>query len=264
MVISSRAEFSVHLFQDDKDLWHAKYQHFELSSVYQPIFAQSGEVLGLEALLRVFDTQSQAHIAPNIVLDPDQCSAEDCINIDRLSRVIHIRNFAQSPFTAYKLFLNILPVSSEYNIAQALSSMLLVQRIRELGLSPGQVVLEITESHSASEDLLCKAGTYLKECGFQVAIDDYGSFASDIRRVDLIQPHIIKLDKGLLEAYCAGQPHVLDDILQYAQATNTPTVIEGIESQEQLEMMKNLAIDFFQGYHLARPNSLQALYAALS
>ncbi|QXC58718.1 EAL domain-containing protein [Vibrio mimicus] len=259
MVISSRAEFNAHLYQDDEDLWCAKYRGLELSSVYQPIFAQSGEILGVEALLRIKNTQTQTPIAPNIVLDINHHSIEECINLDRLSRVIHIRNFAQSTFTNYQLFLNILPVASEYNMAQAYPSLLLVERIRELGLEPEQVVLEITESDSANEELLRQAGEYIKKSGFQIAIDDYGSFASDIRRVDLIHPDIIKLDKGLLDEYCCGQTHVFDDILQLCQATNTPAVIEGIERSEQLELMKDLGIHYFQGYYLARPATLLQL-----
>lgn len=259
MIISSRAEFNAHLYQDDEGLWCAKYHDLELSSVYQPIFAPSGDILGFEALLRINHAHTHATIAPNLVLDIHQQLLENCINIDRLSRVIHIRNFAQSTKTAHKLFLNILPISNEYNMLQAYPSGLLVERIRELGLCPEQIVLEITESDAASEELLCKAGEYLKQSGFQIAIDDYGSFASDIRRVDLIHPHIIKLDKGLLDDYCRGQTHVFDDILQLCHATHTPTVIEGIEYLEQLNLMKNLGIDYFQGYYLARPTALGPL-----
>lgn len=256
MVISSKTEFNTHLYQDNQNLWCAKYHDLELSSVYQPIFDQSREILGFEALLRVKNTQTQIPIAPNIVLDTNQYSIEDCINIDRLSRIIHIRNFAQSAKASYKLFLNILPISNEYNMSQAYPSNLLIERLRELGLSPEQIVLEITESNSSSEDLLCKAGEYLKQSGFQIAIDDYGSFASDIRRIDLIHPQIIKLDKGLLDAYCSGQTRVFEDILQLCHATNIPTVIEGIEDPEQLSLMKSLGIDYFQGYYLARPTPL--------
>ncbi|WP_159736982.1 EAL domain-containing protein [Vibrio atypicus] len=260
MILTSKSQFQRCLEVDNKQQYIAKYNELVLSSVYQPIFDLRDEIIGVEALVRIKDSQGNA-IRPDLFFSSDSFSTVDKVNVERLSRVIHIRNFSQSDFRAKKLFLNVLPIAGEMLAVEDLKNGLLIRRLRNLNLKSSQLVMELIELNCLNEDYLKIAMSRLKENGFNVAIDDYGVCASNQARVNAIEPHIIKLDRSLLVSYCEGDKAPLLDSIQVAKRVNATTVIEGIETEEQLNMMRALNIDMYQGFYLAIPEPLPALSA---
>jgi EAL domain-containing protein (putative c-di-GMP-specific phosphodiesterase class I) len=139
---------------------------------------------------------------------------------------------------------------------------LLNQSIVEAGLRRKQIVMELVELDASDENFLYKATKELSDNGYMLAIDDYGIDASTIERVRCVKPNIIKIDRSLLLRYENGDFSCLMEALSLARDVNSKTVIEGIETEHQLNLMKKLGFDMYQGYLLAMPQTLEAYQEA--
>ncbi|PQJ63681.1 diguanylate phosphodiesterase [Vibrio chagasii] len=256
MILSDRSEFISCISVDADMQFIAKYQDLTLRSVYQPIFDRSMCQIGVEALVRISNSNGES-VRPDHFFHSDETSNADKINVERLSRAIHIRNFAQSTVRHLQLFLNVLPNVGELFAAQKVSESLLAKRLHELNLSCDQIVMELVELSVDSEEKLKLAATSLADNGFQIAVDDFGTQASTESRVLHIAPHIIKVDRSVMLKFEEGDTSDMELAMSLAESINAKTVIEGIETQQQLESMQELGFDMFQGYHLAMPQSIE-------
>lgn len=121
-----------------------------------------------------------------------------------------------------------------------------------------RVTLEITE-HAIVKDYvaLANALTPLRRLGVKIAVDDAGAGYSSMRHILQLQPDIIKLDMSLTQ-------HIHEDrsrralargLVTFAHEISSEVVAEGVETAEELACLRDLQVDFAQGYHLARPLS---------
>lgn len=257
MILTSKSQFQHCLETTDEHQFIANYNGLTLSSVYQPIFDIDESIFGVEALVRIKDANGNP-IRPDHFFCSDTFCYEDKINVERLSRVIHLRNFAQSDFRHKQLFLNVLPIAGERLATEDLKNGLLASRIQHLGLKNSQIVMELIELDCENLRYLETAMEKLNQNGFNVAIDDFGVNASTEARVLQVKPHILKMDRSLLVQYCSGDHAPLLSALQLAKRIGAQTVIEGIETAQQLNAMRALNIDLYQGFHLAMPVMLPA------
>lgn len=255
MLLNDKQEFCNRLRIDEKGCYIAEYNGLTLKSVFQPLFNANNKVIGLEALVRIIDNKG-TFIPPNLFFESDDISLADKLNVDRLSRVIHIRNFHMSEYRNRLLFLNFLPISSERLAAEGVENSLLMSRLKALQIDPSHIVVELVELTAFSPRTLAKAAMHLSDAKFLVAIDDFGCQESNAARVGEVKPNIIKLDRQLLLDYINGDTTALLEGIQLARSNNAKVVVEGVETAQQLEMMKALDIDFFQGYYLAKPEAL--------
>ncbi|MGY5537954.1 EAL domain-containing protein [Vibrio brasiliensis] len=259
MILSTKQQFVDCLSINENSQYVGTYKDLKLNSVFQPIFDRQDKVIGVEALVRI---QREGHgcVRPDLFFHSDQTDFDDKINVERLSRVIHIRNFARSKYRHLQLFLNVLPSAGEYLAIESIDSCLLNQRLRALELSSSQIVMEVIELVASSEENLRRAMGKLAENNFTIAVDDYGINASNQKRVEALRPGIIKIDRTLMLSYMDGDKNGLLSSIKLAKKLNAKTVIEGIETQEQLDAMRQLEIDMFQGYFLAMPAPLEVIH----
>lgn len=256
MILTTEEEFQPYLFIDDiTQSYYSIYDGLVLHSAFQPIFNTSLHVIGYEALLRIHNMDMQP-IRPDHFFQDTSRTVTQILNVERLSRIIHIRNFAFFSQHNTSLFLNILPESAihfnEHKLP-IINVSLLESRILALGLTPNRLTLEILEFHYKDDKKLADAIHDIKQHGFNIAIDDFGSGASSSHRVSLLKPDIIKIDRSLLLKYELGDVDPLLSAIQLAKEHNALTVIEGIETSHQHDLMKALGIDYFQGFLLGRP-----------
>ncbi|USD68196.1 EAL domain-containing protein [Vibrio sp. SCSIO 43136] len=256
MIFSRQEQFEQYFSVDEQGLYSIDYKLWKLSSCFQAIYDRHNKLVGYEALVRINQRNCNTPITPDVFFHTKSYDLQDRINVDRLARAMHIRNFAQSNKSHLKLFLNMLPASTESAPSNPSSVDLINRRLKELEISNQQLVMEIVEQHALNENRLVGAANHLREHGFGVAVDDYGSMASTAQRVAALQPDIVKIDRGLLKKYMQGNVEPLYHALQVAQQHASATVIEGIETPEQFSAMLALNIDYFQGYFLAKPKPL--------
>ncbi|KLN63678.1 EAL domain-containing protein [Vibrio sp. VPAP30] len=259
MILSTRQQFVDCLSMNEDSQYIGTYKHLTLNSVFQPIFDTTNTIIGVEALVRIHDSLA-GPIRPDQFFHNENINFDDKISVERLSRVIHIRNFARSQYRHLKLFLNVLPSAGEYLALGNIDESLLAQRLKALNLDNSQLVMEIVELNASNEETLKTATRKLSASDFNIAVDDFGVNASNRQRAERLKPDIIKLDRSLLLAYMAGDQFRLMSGIKLAKRLGSKVVVEGVETSQQLEAMRNLDIDLFQGYFLGMPEPLPAVY----
>ncbi|MEI6621076.1 MAG: EAL domain-containing protein [Actinomycetes bacterium] len=142
----------------------------------------------------------------------------------------------------------------------------LISRLLKWNPSGGfeRLVFEITESAVLSKgERAAEALTLIRRLGGTIAIDDYGTGFSNMRRLDQLQPNILKVDRSLLVDAEAGSRsrEILNSAIQLGHALESQVVIEGIETKDELAAAVALHADYGQGYLLARPMPLADLLA---
>lgn len=120
---------------------------------------------------------------------------------------------------------------------------------RKYNLMPEDLELEITESATIDDNVdLVALLNEIKKAGFSIAIDDFGTGYSSLSILQNMPIDVIKIDKSFV-----NQPRMLEIMMIIANKLELKTVIEGVETKEQVIELQNLGIDFLQGYYYSRP-----------
>lgn len=118
------------------------------------------------------------------------------------------------------------------------------------------IELELTESVFLENDVQMKELVIkLQNLGFAVSMDDFGSGYSSLNMLKQLPVNILKLDRGFInEASCSERGYiVLKNVVKMAKELKTTIVCEGIETEEQAELLRNLDCDIAQGFLYAKP-----------
>ena len=140
----------------------------------------------------------------------------------------------------------------------------LLQGLYRNGISPGRVILELTERDEIADLVrLQRTFSYLQQYGLRLAADDVGAGNSGLRLLSQVQFDIVKIDLSLVHdgARRLGARAVLRSLRDLALSQNAHVVAEGVETREQLQVIRELDIGAGQGYLLGRPDaSVQATF----
>ncbi|WP_176299545.1 EAL domain-containing protein [Vibrio sp. 05-20-BW147] len=258
-ILTSQADFESHLQTCENGVTCAYYGNLFLCTAYHPLFDKRFNIMGLEALLRVRTIDGE-WVNPGDLFAKRAFGTDEYyhqINLDRLARVLHFRNFSLLHLSI-NLFVNLLPATALSNL-KSHGQALVLNRLKELGIKREQIVNEILEHEVDSTQEIIELRKAIIECrqnGLRVAVDDYGADGSDDFRVQSLQPDIIKIDRNILLQYLSGQQNSLLRGIELAKQLKCMVVIEGIETREQLLAMQALDTHFYQGFYLAKPKLL--------
>jgi len=129
--------------------------------------------------------------------------------------------------------------------------------IKETGVNPAGIVLEITETALADDiDSALLTLTELKKLGVRLAIDDFGTGYSSLQYLRQVPADIIKIPKPFVDGVHVihSEDHrVANAIVRLGEAFGLCTLAEGIEDHEQFERMRELGCELGQGYYFSRP-----------
>ena len=154
-----------------------------------------------------------------------------------------------------------LDIGASVNLsAQTLRELDLPDRMTEIavsaGLAPDRVTLEITESKLADDlDSLLDITTRLRLKGFLLAIDDFGTGFSSLTQLRRLPFTELKLDRTFVSGATsdADARSLLESSVQLAKRLRLKTVAEGIETEEEWNLLVWMGVDYGQGYYMARP-----------
>lgn len=226
-----------------------------LHSVFQPIAdLKDGSIYGHEALIRG-PRESTLH------------SADALLQAAQDEGLLHELEFF-CLFTALKqwgqlkqpgrLFLNI-SANALVSLVEQGGCTCFSKCVRDLGVSPRMVVLEITE-HERVTDMptLSELVKELHSTGLSLALDDFGDGRSSLRLWSQIKPDIVKIDKYFSRSISghADNLKTLQALMQIAEIFGTALVAEGIENEDDLRVLRDLGIAYGQGYFLGRPSNV--------
>lgn len=135
----------------------------------------------------------------------------------------------------------------------------LTELLEKYGLEPGDVELEITESLcSENPDMLFEKCRQLRSMGFRIAMDDFGSGYSSLSALKNMPIDILKMDLRFLsgddEADQTDRGHcILRSTIEMAHTIGLDVVVEGLETREQRDFIREIGNCTVQGYYYARP-----------
>lgn len=123
-----------------------------------------------------------------------------------------------------------------------------------LCIDKSMIVFEITETAaSASHDILENTMSVLKKEGFRFSLDDFGKGYANMTEALSLPFDIIKLDKSLLDS----ESQFFFDLIKMFNNLDLEIVVEGVENERQINMLKKHYIDQIQGYYYAKPFPLK-------
>lgn len=225
-------------------------QEKAVNTVFQPIFnIEQQSITGYEALTR--GPKNSLLYTPDKLFQ--QATQADLLSeLEILCRDKAIKRFAELKLTG-KLFLNISPlVLLNKNHPQGET----IKFVEQAGLNCQQIVIELSEKYPLpNNEMLSHALAKYRQFGFNVAIDDLGAGYSGLKLWSQLLPNIVKVDRYFVEnCYrdCFKQKF-LQAIFDLATAAEAEVVVEGIECQQEFELLQSLGMVHAQGFYLAKP-----------
>ncbi|OMD51388.1 hypothetical protein BSK56_05860 [Paenibacillus borealis] len=225
---------------------------------YQPILSSGNlKVSKLEALLR-WTSPAYGPISPGEFIPLAETSGS-IVNIGSwvLRQVCSdLRTFRQNG-----LELTVAVNISAMQLMQPGLSELLLELLHEYGLPSSSLELEITESVLVSGDSIFHSLQQLRGHGFRISLDDFGTGFSSLSYLRRFPVDVIKIDRSFVSEMTLGpQGDVLiKAIIELSHTLGLQVVSEGIELEEQFDMLRHLGSDELQGYYISRPVKSQEI-----
>lgn len=137
----------------------------------------------------------------------------------------------------------------------------LVEVIRDSGVQPGAIKLEITERVLVDDPELALIGlSHLRELGASVAVDDFGTGYSSLSYLHRFRPDTLKIDQSFVRSMLQdeGSLRIVRAIVGLARELDILVVAEGVEQVAEFKRLQDLGCHYAQGYLLSRPLSEEA------
>lgn len=221
---------------------------------YQPKFSLvNGEMIGSEALIR-WNHPEHGFISPAVFIP----IAEKSKLILKIGRFV-FEKVCTDLSEWKKQGKKIVPVSvnlSRVELYQPDIVKFINKTIQMYNLSSDLIEIEITETVAINElNILKNVLNELRKYGFSISMDDFGTGYSSISCLRDMPIDILKLDKSFLDGieHDERSRNIAKSIVSLAKSLDLVVIIEGVESKEQAELMKQFGCDLVQGFYFARP-----------
>jgi len=228
----------------------------EFEMYYQPQFSLTdNRLVGAEALIR-WNSAEYGYIPPDLFIP----ISEEIGYIHKIGKWVIQEAVKQAAKWnredgphKLKVGINISPKQIEdEGFIDILASIILTEAVK-----PACLDMEITENLILSkEEKIIKVFKFLKDAGFSISIDDFGSGNSALWYLSKYPFDRIKIDKSLVENTSRNNIKGLDvlkSIVSMAKSLGIITLAEGVETQEQLDILRQIGCEQAQGYLLGRP-----------
>ncbi|QGY38824.1 EAL domain-containing protein [Pseudodesulfovibrio cashew] len=210
-------------------------------------------VIGLEALSRGFDPQSGDIIPPTLLFEQAR-DKESRLALDRACRTKAVESFATLHRRDKSVMLS-MNIDATCINSMTRGSNHLLKLVKHYGISPSNVIIEIIESRCEDQDALLDFVRFYRKKNFLIALDDVGAGFSNLDRIPLIKPDIIKLDRSLISGV-DSQFHKLEVVRSFVQMSDRLgclVLAEGVETSSEAMCLLGQEVDLFQGFFFARP-----------
>ncbi|MFL0195231.1 EAL domain-containing protein [Clostridium sp. WILCCON 0269] len=220
---------------------------------YQPIVSLvKKKIVAFEALSRGINILNSEIIPPLKMFEYARNNGLSTI-LDRLCREKCIENFENvyNMNDEWYLFINV----DASVIEEAEGSNHLFNQVLENRVSPKNIVIEINESRASNLSALERFTNNYRKKGFLIALDDVGTGFSNMDRVSIIKPDIIKLDsllvRNIQDSY--HKQEIFKCIAGLANRIGAVVVAEGIETEIELNYVIEFGAHLIQGYFFSKP-----------
>ena len=128
--------------------------------------------------------------------------------------------------------------------------------LKKTGVNPKNIVLEITESFAINDmDRVLDIIKGIKELGPRIALDDFGTGYSSLNYIKQLPLDIIKVDKTFIDDIVEDEyaQAFIKLIVELSDTIDTDIIVEGVENEAQLNILKELGVDYIQGFYYGKP-----------
>lgn len=139
--------------------------------------------------------------------------------------------------------------------------------IRRQELEVRDIKIEITESAYAEDaDTVRAVVRRLRETGFLVMMDDFGSGYSSLNMLSSLNMDVIKLDAHFIsrEGSDFKNVSILESVINMSRSLSTPVIVEGVETRDQMQYLSDLGCRYVQGFYFYRPMPVERFCELLS
>ena len=219
----------------------------------QPQMRSQGEAIGAEALVR-WKHPEQGLISPDafipvfervgLICELDMYVWEEAVKVLRRWQDMGQEDMYISVNISVKDFQNL-------DLIAIFSDLL-----KRYEINPKRLKLEITESVMMNDiNSILDTFSKLQKLGFEIEIDDFGSGYSSFNMLKEICANVLKLDMGFLSKTenIARSQMILQSIITLSGELGMEVVAEGVEELEQVQQLRSMGCDLFQGYYFSRP-----------
>lgn len=221
---------------------------------YQPQYNyNTKKMYGAEALMRL-NCPNRTEISPSVLV-PQLEKSGLIYDVDKLiwrKVCADLKGWLDAGIFVPHLSVNI----SGNDIYHSDFEEYLTSLIDEFGLEPKKLHLEITET-AYMEDLhyTAKVISSLQKHGFVVEMDDFGSGYASLTTLKSVPFDTIKLDMDFLQESETNEKakNILSSIIDMLRKIETPIIVEGVEHEEQAELLNRLGCKYMQGYYFGKP-----------
>ncbi|CAG1021414.1 partial putative signaling protein, partial [Patescibacteria group bacterium] len=232
-----------------KDILIQAMENEQLIFYFQPIaYAQTGKIAYYEALLRLQMPDNRI-VAPSEFLPAAGRSglnyALDCYVVQMALKILLTHPNKQ-------LSINL----STAALDDASWTEPLIHAVNHQHLAPERLIFEITETAVIADMEKAKQiAQKVNALGFRFAVDDFGAGFSSLYYLKQLPVDYIKIDQSLIKDIISDSEDCdfVRAIISMAHAYGKKTVVEGIENKETLDLLKEMNVDFVQGYYIGQP-----------
>lgn len=221
---------------------------------YQPVYStEKNRYITLEALSRLRHP-TLGPVSPDVFIGiaekNDQISRIGLLQLKRICRFIRKNEDIMKQIRNVKINLSPAELMKSGHVSR------LIQIIRESGLSPSYFQFEITETVATEyNENLNQAVSEFIQAGIGLCLDDFGSGYANFNTILKLPFSVIKLDRSLLVGICEDDKiaSFYRNIVSVLQNMDYSVVAEGIETEEELELVSEWGVNMIQGYYFSRP-----------
>jgi diguanylate cyclase len=122
-------------------------------------------------------------------------------------------------------------------------------------------VVEVTETAVMDGSVAATNLAALRASGVVVSLDDFGTGYQSSAQLSRLPIDVLKIDRRYVDVTSASDRSLLELMVKAAHAFGSRVVAEGVETAEQLELIRDLGCEYGQGFHLGRPGPADQLPA---
>ncbi len=207
---------------------------------------KTGKILKFEVLARIQEFDKV--LSPITFLEAAKLSGL----LPEITKRIIDTSFQEMSKNDYAFSINI----TEDDLNQYFLKEYLLEKTKEYSISPNRVILEVLEGISATgKTNHVQQLKKLKECGFRIAIDDFGSEYSNFERILDMEIDFLKIDARYIKNIDTDKKsyEITKAISFFAKNAKIPTIAEFVHSQEVQNKLDELGIEFSQGFLFSEP-----------
>jgi EAL domain-containing protein (putative c-di-GMP-specific phosphodiesterase class I)/GGDEF domain-containing protein len=231
----------------------------ELRVVYQPdVHPADGRLTGMEALVRWRRPGGRSVSTQDFVRVAEEAGAvpaiDDWVMRESLGQLARWQD--DLDVVEVELGINVSALSLTADLPARLDA-----ECRRLGLAPGRIRLEVTETALGDDSRAIPVLHRARELGFRVALDDFGTGYASLSRLRTLPVDVIKLDRSFLASLVddPATQALVGMILGLAEPLHMDVVVEGVETAAQRDILVQLGCQRAQGFLFARPAGAAAI-----